>query len=220
MKKVIVVLVLLVVLISAAFILQSEWSKRHYALPEGYTGGFDYSYNYGAPEMEYYWVESYEELLDAIEKLESHGSKIDKSLIFSYEGELFDTKYCFTFNRDKSDKIVFGEDPFDRYGEGVYISAWAFFEDVKINDLIYSNVKNYDCCVLTENQSDLESALSKDPDVLSKDLKWEIRNNHYYVGYEDYTFYQIEYINSAEKSISKEAFDAIFNSVKLIGNSW
>ena len=147
-------------------------NENCYALPEGYTGGFaSQTENFGAPVMEYYWVETYDECLSAIAKLESHGSKIDKSLIFSYEGDLFDTKYCFSFVREKSDKIVFGEDPFDRYTEKVSVKAWAFFKDVKIDDLIYSDVKNYDGCSFSGNVADYSDALSKNPDLVAGDFE-------------------------------------------------
>ena len=230
MKKLISVFLVIVLIISAvvaAFILQIEWKSKHYGLPEGYTGGFNYYYNYGAPEMEYYWVESYDECMAAIEKLESHGSKIDKSLIFSYEGDAFDTKYCFSFDRGKTDKIVFGEDPFDRYTEKVSIRAWAFFDDVEIEELIYSNVENYNCCYLGGEVRDYLNVFRNNPDLTNEDLvtlTYVLRSDSSedfiscVAKYEGVHLYGVDFMPAVEEGVAKEAFKVISDSVVVVGN--
>ena len=113
--------------------------------PNGYTGGF------GIPsgsDVEYYWVETYEECVEAIELLKSHGSTFEEWLIFTYNGELFDTKYCFKMNGARSDEIQYGENPFDRKSEGVRVQSIAFMEDVAIEELVYENIAFYDAYIL------------------------------------------------------------------------
>ena len=63
--------------------------------PDGYTGGFTVNLNDKGTEI--YWVETYEEAVEAIRLLKSHGSTFssDSPAIFNYEGDLFDVKYCF-----------------------------------------------------------------------------------------------------------------------------
>ena len=199
------------------------------ALPEGYTGGFANGYNnFGAPEMEYYWVETYDECLSAIAKLESHGSKIDKSFIFSYEGELFDTKYCFSFEREKSDKIAFGEDPFDRYTEKVSVKAWALFKDVEINKLIYSDVKNFDGCSFSGNIDNYTNALSKNHELSEKDF--EIETNllndpiekiewvYCTAKYDGIMICGMDFLPTISESSADVAFRAMVGSLTVVGN--
>lgn len=110
--------------------------------PEGFTGGFGIDDGSGRA---CYWVEAYEECQAAIELLKSHGSTFSKTAIFTYEGDLFDTKYCLSINIRQADKIKYGENPFDRYAGKVTISSYAFYEGVTIDELNYSYVENYSC---------------------------------------------------------------------------
>ena len=117
--------------------------QTHYLFPEGYTGGF---YHQPGANIEYWWVETYEECMAAIESLESHDSTFVKSAIFTYEGDLFDTKYCIKIPASIliTEKINFGDDPFDRRGGGVEVFSYAFFEDVTIDEINHSYVDNFD----------------------------------------------------------------------------
>ncbi len=113
--------------------------------PDGYTGGM------GIPsgsDVEYYWVETYEECVEAIELLKSHGSTFEQWPIFTYNGELFDTKYCFKMNGARSDEIQYGENPFDRKSEGVRVQSIVFVEDVEIDELVYEDIAFYDSYIL------------------------------------------------------------------------
>ncbi|MBR3876052.1 MAG: hypothetical protein IKJ25_04665 [Clostridia bacterium] len=199
-----------------------------YDLPEGYTGGFPGTGGFGAPEIEYCWVETYDECLAAIEKLESHGSEINKALIFCYEGELFDTKYCFTFNREKADKIVFGEDPFDRYAENVHVHAYAFLKDVEIDELIFSDVNNYDCCGFNGLDVNYADALSKNPDLSDNDF--EIRTKRYYspegkdenvnclAKYDDVYICEMYFEPTVSDDFAETAFRKVVDSLVIVGN--
>ncbi len=110
--------------------------------PEGYTGGF--SHQPGC-DVEYWWVETYEECVAAIELLKSHDSTFAESVIFTYEGDLFDTKYCFEIPHYVilTEEIEFGENPFDRRGGGILVCSYAFFDDVTIEEINYSYVSRY-----------------------------------------------------------------------------
>ena len=113
--------------------------------PEGYTCGFPRLINLPAPRLEFWWVETYEECLEAIELLKSHGSTFCESTIFTYDGDLFDTKYCFKISRESlyTDDIDFGDNPFDRRAGGVEISSYAFLDDVTIDEINHGNIKDY-----------------------------------------------------------------------------
>ncbi len=121
--------------------------------PEGWTGGF---YPDGPHIPERWWLETYDELILAVEKLKSNGSTfgIDYelsdhyggSIVFDYEGDLFDVKYCITISPDNkgTDKIEFGDDLFDRKATNITVTTWCFFEDVSIDDINYSYVNDYE----------------------------------------------------------------------------
>lgn len=136
--------------------------------PEGYTGGFHIDRGSGAA---YYWVETYEECQAAIELLKSHGSRFGQTLIFTYEGELFDTKYCFSINRKRADKIKYGEDPFDRYADGVYVFSYAFYDDVTIDELIYSYVGWHNAYTVDIHYGYFPDAYANNPNILSEKLE-------------------------------------------------
>ena len=119
-------------------------------LPEGYTGGYPQG---GLPDGSIddavaYWVETYDECVEAIKLLESHGTYVYGEPLISYSGDIFDVKYRFIMHEMKCDKIEFGADPFDRYCYEVYVTCYVFFEDVEIDDFAYSLVSKYHPYVL------------------------------------------------------------------------
>ena len=111
--------------------------------PKGYTGGFLIS---PGSSVEYWWVETNEEALAAIELLKSHGSTFSDDVAILTESDLFDVKYCFTIvgNGSKGDKIKFGDNPFDRWAQGIRVRSYAFFEPVTLDELNYSLIGRYD----------------------------------------------------------------------------
>ena len=114
--------------------------------PDGYTGGF--TVNLNDKDTEIYWVETYEEAVEAIRLLKSHGSTFssDSPAIFNYEGNLFDVKYCFKMDGEYGvDKqgIKYGDNPYDRWAKNVEVTAYAFFDDVTIDALVYGYVNDY-----------------------------------------------------------------------------
>ena len=101
----------------------------HYLFPEGYTGGFNHQ---PGENVEYWWVETYEECLEAIELLKSHGSTFANDILLTYDGDLFDCKYRFMITGvgATTEKIEWGDNPFDRYANNVYLNCYAFFDEV------------------------------------------------------------------------------------------
>lgn len=120
-------------------------------VPEGYTGGFTRD-----PCMHavtgLYWLETYEEVLEAIELLASHGSTVEnkqygntvkRSIGFNYEGDLFDVKWCFMYSRSNAEPLEEGKSFFDRRIDEGEFEWFAFAKDVTIDKLVYSYYERY-----------------------------------------------------------------------------
>ena len=228
MKRITKALVSLLLLISILLLSSCgvywRWPDLHHrGFPEGYTGGWGSDY-YGQ-DYEYFWVETYDELLEAIEKLESHGSSFAKSVIFNYEGELFDVKYCFSFGGNKRDYIRYGEDPFDRFASDVAIFSVAFTEDVSIEKLMLSYVdanENYTLSVFSEFDA---------LDINSDLVNGELIDNTYYGADNPTSRYQYKVYNDKNKHIlsvvysakpsqttkpSEECINAVIDSIEIL----
>ena len=123
------------------YILKFGWQPP---FPEGYTGGgiIDMSPDSG---IEIHLLETYDELMSAVDKLKSRGSTFYERGIINYDEKDFDVKYVVILNAFKSDKIIkYGDDPFDRCVQDVDIINLIFFEDVTVEELSYSYVSRYD----------------------------------------------------------------------------
>lgn len=183
--------------------------------PEGYTGGFGISH--GDTNAAYYWVETYEECVEAIELLKSHGSTIKMTALFSYEGELFDTKYCFDIGRKHSDPIEYGENPFDRWAEEVYITSYAFYDDVTIDELIYSYCSRYNVYIFSSNP-EFNEIYAENPDVIYSEFITrfsEVTNACFiYCDRSQPYLFKISYYKNGP--IPKSGLDAILNSIVVV----
>ena len=115
--------------------------------PEGYTGGI--MSNEDSPQMyrgaTFYWVETYEEALAAINSLTENGSRIYKKFISSYENDVVDAKYLFILY-GKIEKI--GHEWYDKKYRVVEVKYFGFIEDVSIDKLEYSHFSDYKCVSL------------------------------------------------------------------------
>ena len=118
-------------------------NKNDRIVPEGYTGGITWDYHnhlvYG-----YYWLETYEEVLEAVELLKSNGSTILRSIAFDCDDEILDSKFCFVYPRSKAEPLEEGKNFFDRKIDNCEFMWFAFFENVTIDELLYSTVSRYD----------------------------------------------------------------------------
>ena len=120
------------------------------------TGGFNDPNQFN----EYWWLESYDECVDGIERLMSHGSSFNNTALISDDSDLFDMKYCVLTNRLRADKEVgIFVNRFDRKVEGVIVMCFAFFDNVEIDELIYSNVWDYKAYQIIV---DVDSAVKND----------------------------------------------------------
>ena len=179
--------------------------------PKGYTGGFGIS---PGQRVEYHWVETYEEVQAAIELLSSHGSTFYKSAFFNYDGELFDTKYCFEFC-GKMESVEKGSNPFDRKIELVVIRAYGFLEDVTIEELEYSYVHSYDVIYLLMN-SEFDRRFDT-ADAANADLRLY---KEYYpiVRSDNVPLFSIRREKRTEDiKLSDEQINAVFDSLVFIG---
>ena len=118
------------------------YSSIAHLVPKGYTGGFAETPSMHL-EFGYYWLETYEEVLDAIELLTSHGSTVKQTLGFNCDGDLLDVKWCFKYSRSEAEPLEEGKSFFDRridYGE----FAWyGFYEELEIEKIYFDNVRRY-----------------------------------------------------------------------------
>ena len=221
MKKLIAIL-----LLAATLMLSSCGYPfvRKSIFPEGYTGGFGIEYGSG---HEIYWVETYEECVEAMDQLKSHGSTFQKNIIFSYEGDLFDTKYCFMFLH-KKDGVKYGDNPYDRWADKVVVLTVGFFEDVTIEELVYSDVYDYRG-IRSSKVSYFDEICEKYSNVPSLKLEYKFYRDttqhgyaHHVLSYEGedwvYLFVDDDNDNNGEDSrLSQEYIDAILNSIVFIG---
>ena len=118
-------------------------NKKDRIVPVGYTGGVEYDLCFHE-EYAVYWLETYEEVLEAVELLKSNGSTIKRSIAFDCEGELLDVKFCFLYSRSKAQKLEEGKNFFDRKIDDGEFKWFGLFEDVTIDELLYSTVSRYD----------------------------------------------------------------------------
>ena len=122
--------------------------------PEGYTAGFG-----GDPCMfdtiGFYWLETYDEVLEAIELLESHGSQIESRFGLTCDGEPYDIKWCFSFRWSKAEELEEGKNFFDRKIDGGYFNCYIFRKDVTIDVLNYSKITFYDVLYFQDQNTDV-----------------------------------------------------------------
>ena len=112
-------------------------------VPKGYTGGLFVPYEFHEL-YEIKWLETYEELQDAITRLRAHGTEIHPIALFDCEEYGFDLKFCIVFKRPK-EQLSEGQGYFDRKLDGVEISTYVFFENITIEELVYKEVITLQC---------------------------------------------------------------------------
>ena len=189
--------------------------------PKGYTAGFPRSINKPAPRIEFWWVETYEECLEAMELLESHGSTFAKTAIFTHDGELFDTKYCFEIclNHRGTEEIEFGDNPFDRRATGVEVTSFAFFDDVTIDEINHSYVYDYEVYSLNPLTHIIEF-IEQPPVFGGEDFSyiWDDDSHRLTIYHSDKKIFHIGsfgYGEDPEKAV--ECLHAVFDTMVFIG---
>ena len=159
--------------------LPGDWTGLGFVsmFPEGWTGGFGQINVFF--DLEYWWIETYDELLIAIEKLNSHGSTFANKCVLDYDGDLFDVKYCVYINPNSqnTEQIKFGDDPFDRYASNVYILTYGFLDDVTVDEINYSYVSDFRSFEISVRQHFVENYTANHMPILP--LEVEFRNDRY-----------------------------------------
>ena len=187
--------------------------------PEGYTCGFPSFIREPGRTLEYWWVETYEECLSAIDLLKSHGSTFVETAIFSADGENFDTKFCFviTHGNRYTEEIKFGDNPFDRLAFDVRIVTYAFLDDVTIDEINYGDIQDYN--VFAFNPKDIQRIA----DSKTAQYEWQIddfNRNVCCVCFNDgmpwFNIINLSNEQSEGMVMSDECVNEILNSVKII----
>ena len=88
------------------------------------------------PYYELYWLETYDEVLEAIELLESHGSYFTRSAVFNYESEFIDSKYCYMYPIKNAEPLDEGKSYFDRKIDGGWFMWFGYTEYFSIDEFI------------------------------------------------------------------------------------
>ena len=120
---------------------------------DGYTGGLTNLEEYHHYN-EVYWLETYDEVVEAVELLKSHGTEIPPIILFDCEEYGLDMKFCISF-RKSSEPYTDGKNYFDRKLEIVEIYSFVFFEDVTVEELEYSHYNYYECVLYYAHHLDI-----------------------------------------------------------------
>ena len=182
--------------------------------PEGYTGGI--GIDPGSP-VEPYLFDTYDELVDAVEKLKSKGSTFNKTSIITCE-EYFDIKYLLIINSDKTNKIKYGDDPFDRCVKDVDISSFVFFEDVSISELSYSHFLMYNNYhfTLSENDKQLIEEFKLNLENVKLNNPVHLDGIGYYIRYNGVLICKMFNSHKDAEELSNEEIKTIINSIELL----
>ena len=191
-------------------------------VPEGYTGGItsDGCFHHVTG---LYWLETYEEVLEAVELLKAHGSKIRPIATFNCDGEPYDLKWVFEYSRSKADKLEEGKNFFDRKIDNGKFYCYIFRKDVTIDVLNYSKVSMYDANRVISSLKSDDDIIIEDTSLLSFD--WYGKKESGYIqppGYSPYNIYyadqkicKIEY-NEEETALTEEYMQILLNSLVII----
>lgn len=205
---------------------EDDWGSYYFDwdfYPEGYTGGFPDFISDTVFRTEYWWVETYEECVAAVELLKSHGSTFEKNAIFSYDGELFDTKYLFKICIDQSkytEQIKFGDDPFDRRADYVQIESFAFLKNVTIDEINYGDINNYK----RNNIIQIFDDAYENKNLSFEAVYYEYVESRGFMVYGDsrkmdyyFRITSFDYSNNPEKAV--ECLEAVLNSIVWINKN-
>ena len=187
--------------------------------PEGYTAGFG-----GDPCMfdtiGFYWLETYDEVLEAIELLESHGSQINSRFGFTCDGEPYDIKWCFKFEWRYAEELEEGKNFFDRKIDGGAFSCYIFRKDVTIDVLDYSYASFYDYLYVRTVDTNVNV---EDPEQLSIDWwgreKYDITEPYEYdIMYADKKIANICFYNYPHQDfLTEDYFEILLDSLVVVG---
>ena len=107
-----------------------------FPFPKGYTGGVNTNYQWHL-DYEVKWLDTYDELKDAVTRLRAHGTEVAPTVVFDCEEYGLDLKFCVISPRYLSEELSEDQGYFDRYLVSVSISTYVFFEDASIDEIIF-----------------------------------------------------------------------------------
>ena len=149
--------------------------------------------------------------------MKANDSTFLEDTVLTYDGETFDTKYCFMFQGDQK-KIAYGENPYDRKAT-VSISVYVFFEEVSIEEINYSLVKDYDAYSFKISELYKQSVNELTIEGLQYE-DWKVEYNRYVrkIHFDKKTILTIESSFFGEKEIlfSDEIISTILLQGKMI----
>ena len=132
-------------IISTANILIREFRILYglYEDSDGYTGGFPMEPHF-ASSFAFNWFETYDELMEALNRTRAYGTKIPVTPYFDCEEEYgVDVKFCVLMPRKYEEDLKEGQDCFDQYIYSIGIHSFVFFDEVSIDELVYSDYSSY-----------------------------------------------------------------------------
>ena len=189
MKRVISIILLVSLALSLG-------SCKKSIFPKGYTGGLGIPRGSG---KEIFWAETFDEVVVGAGLLKEHESTFLGGYIFNCDGEGFDVKYCFIFDHEK-DTITYGDSPYDRWAELVDIRAYGFFTDVTIDELVYSDIGDYEYVTIEFTEFYYDEYSDEYIDPIFFECRWDDDTMEYYGSYNEDKLFSIKY-NSKNQPI-------------------
>ena len=111
--------------------------------PDGYTGGFPMERHFISGHS-FFWFETYDELMEALNRTRAYGTKIPVTPYFDCEEEYgVDVKFCVLMPRKYEEDLKEGQDCFDQYISSIGIHSFVFFDEVSIDELVFSTYDIY-----------------------------------------------------------------------------
>ena len=219
-------IILLISILASTLLLTYCTNVKLIWVDPAYTGGQS---RYPRRMVQWWWVETYDECVDAVEQLKKHGSEFDTSAIFSCESENYDVKYCFKLNNTQLIKYGWGN-PFATRNQEVDVIAFLFFDDVKIDDLAYGSIRNYEFCYFKLSDNYIKTGMYTDIDVA--DLSYEnvflkgkvLDSMDFAYRYteqstNDTVFEMVGYEHNNVNELSQDDINAILDSIVIIDNN-
>ena len=206
MKRIIGIILLLAVLFSLS-------GCRKSIFPRGYTGGLGIPFGSG---REIFWVDSYDEMYNSANLLKEHNSSFRGGYIFDENDVIFFTKYCFIFDYDK-DEIDFKDSPYDRWAELVEIRAYGFFEDVSLDELVYSDISDYDYITVSFTDLYYEKYANSFIDPIMFECRWDDESSRYYGSYNEDRIFYIDYNSHSHSIPSDNTILTVMKSMIFVG---
>ena len=189
-----------------------------------YTGGLESDSHFHA-EYGIYWLETYEEVTEAVELLKSHGSTIKRSIGFDCEGDLLDVKWCFLYQWSDAEPLEEGKSFFDRKIDDGEFVWYAFYLDTTIDELLYSYAYDYDCMKIDYGAYRFSRSFANVEDASDLVFNWfgkdryegceTPENGKYIIEYKGEEWAYMHSVNE-DRVLPQEYFDVFLSTVVIV----